>query len=198
VIAADGGARWALDCGLLPHLVIGDLDSIDAVTLDRLRELAVPIEALPTDKDATDGELALQYALATQPAEVIMVGALGGPRFDHGLANCLLLTAPPAGQTRISLLDNTTEVRLVRPQDPWRWTSTPGEVVSLIPVGARAEGIHTDGLRWPLQGATLPVGRSRGVSNEAIATEAMVQVASGSLFVIRTLPAGQLDWSIAD
>ncbi len=70
MIAADDGASTALAFGFTPHLVIGDLDSIAEGTLDELRRRGVPIETYPRDKDATDGQLAIERALHAQPDEL--------------------------------------------------------------------------------------------------------------------------------
>ena len=59
IICADGGTRHALALGLKPHLVIGDMDSIDKEQWQKLKNAGVPIELFPRDKNETDLELAL-------------------------------------------------------------------------------------------------------------------------------------------
>jgi thiamine pyrophosphokinase len=194
VLAADSGARSALACGLTPDLVVGDLDSIDARTLARLRRLRVPLEVFPTDKDATDSDLALRRAAAWGASAITLVGALGGPRLDHGLANVLLLARPEWAALRLTLLDNRTEMTLLRGGETWTWATAPREIVSLLPLGEAAGGVTTAGLRWPLTDATLPPGSTWGVSNEAVAATASVRLAAGHLLVARTLPPDQPDW----
>jgi thiamine pyrophosphokinase len=180
---------------MTPDLVIGDLDSIDARTLARLRRLGVPLETYPADKDATDSDLAVERARAWGATAITLVGALGGVRHDHGLANVLLLTRTELAGVRMTLLDNRHEVMLLRGGTTARWRATVGELVSLLPLGA-AEGVTTTGLRWPLANAHLPAGSTRGVSNEAIEPGASVSVAAGCLLVTRTLPARHLDWAV--
>ena len=68
VVAADGGAATALAFGFQPDVVVGDLDSIAAPVLADLQRRGVPIETYPRDKDATDGQLAIERALVVQPA----------------------------------------------------------------------------------------------------------------------------------
>jgi thiamine pyrophosphokinase len=198
VVAADGGARTALACGLVPDLVVGDLDSIDAPTLARLDELGVPREVYPTDKEATDGDLALQRACAWGADQITIVGALGGPRLDHELANILLLTRPELADRRLTLLDDRQEVSLLRGGERLVWTASPGEIVSLLPLGGPAEGVTTAGLRWPLRAERLATGSTRGVSNEAAGGAVSVSLASGCLLVVRALAAEQHDWPVPD
>jgi thiamine pyrophosphokinase len=186
VVAADQGAATTLAFGLQPDVVIGDLDSIDAATLAELRRLGVPIEVHPSDKDATDGQLAVDRALKINPAQLLLLGFLGGPRLDQTLANVLLLVDL---QTPAVLMDERNECVLVRPAAPYAWRPEPEEVVSLVPLNGDAQGVRTVGLRWPLTAETLRLGDTRGVSNEPVATTASVSVASGLLLVTRHFPA---------
>ena len=99
VIAADAGAQHARAWGWPIHLLIGDLDSLDAAEARRLREAGVPVVTAPAAKDETDLELALERALATDAESIVITGALGG-RTDHLLANILLLRASRPGRAR--------------------------------------------------------------------------------------------------
>lgn len=178
VIAADAGAATALAFGFTPSLVIGDFDSLDPSTLGPL-----PLERFPRDKDATDGQLAIQRALQDSPSELILVGFLGGPRLDQALANVLLLTSI---EVPTVLLDEQNECVLLR--DAHAWAPEPSEIVSLIPVTSTVEGVWTHGLRWPLRGETLTRGDTRGVSNEPVADQARVEIARGLLLLTRHFP----------
>ena len=198
VLAADGGARAALALGLTPALVIGDLDSIDDRTLARLRRLGVPLEVYPAAKDATDGELALRRALEWGATEIIIVGGLGGERIDHGLANILLLGRPELAGRRVTLLDNRTELLLLRAGECRGWHGTVGELVSLLPLGDDAHGVTTRGLRWELTGARLAAGSTLGISNETVASPVGVALGRGRLVVVRSLAPGQRDWPMAE
>ena len=185
VVAADAGAATALRLGFLPDVVVGDLDSIDTASLRELRQRGVPVESYPTDKDATDGQLAVERALATSPRELLLVGFLGGPRLDQELANVLLLTRLP---TPGVLVDGSNECRLLRSGETWAWLAEPREVVSLLPLAGDAGGVRTHGLRWRLDGDTLHGGETRGVSNEPIQQHVSVGLDSGCLLVTRHFP----------
>jgi thiamine pyrophosphokinase len=58
--------------------------------------------------------------------------------------------------------------------------------MSLIPVGATAENVRTEGLRYPLRDEPLLLGRTRGVSNLRTALTARVTLGSGRILVIET------------
>jgi len=180
VIAADGGATTALAFGLTPDLVIGDLDSIDDATLARVAHL--PIDRHPRDKDATDGQLAIERALDRHPTHLYLLGFLGGPRLDQLLANILLLTRLAIPTT---VLDERNEARVLRAGEVHTWSPEPTETVSLLPLSGNVTGVQTLGLRWKLNAETLDLGETRGVSNEPVATEASVSIARGRLLVTR-------------
>ena len=84
VIAADGGARHALAAGVLPSVIIGDLDSLTEVEVRDFSNLGVRILRYPPAKDETDLELALSHALKAGYNPVIIFGAFGG-RLDQSL-----------------------------------------------------------------------------------------------------------------
>ena len=185
IVAADGGAQAAVELGLTPDVVLGDFDSIEPAALDALRERGVPVVPFPRDKDVTDGELAVRHAIEmlSAGAEVLLLGFLGGPRVDHELANALLLARLPSGCV---LLDEHAEVRLLRDGQRFEWSPEAGEIVTLLALTERAEAVSTRGLRWGLQLATLELGSTHGVSNEAVqGQDAAVEVGRGLLLVVR-------------
>ena len=81
VIAADRGYKLAVAAGCVVELLVGDLDSLSAPTVERAAEAGVPIERHPIDKDQTDLELALTYACAVPGVNRIVVFGAAGGRF---------------------------------------------------------------------------------------------------------------------
>jgi thiamine pyrophosphokinase len=186
VIAADSGAQWLDGRGLSPDLVIGDMDSIDPALLERLAERGVEIEEHPAEKDASDVELAVSWALAGGANEVVIVGGLGGGRLDHELANLLLLVDRRWDGIRLRLVRDGTTARALHAGRRRELDGVPGDLVTLLPVGADATGVITEGLRYPLAGETLQSGRSRGLSNEVEHAPASVSLEGGTLLIIET------------
>ena len=189
VVAADRGAETALAFGLTPHLAVGDFDSIDPVVLARLRDAGVLVRAVPADKDETDGELAALAALELGADALLLLGFLGGARLDQAAANLLLLARLPGTAT---LLDELNEGQLLRGGERLVWRAQERELVSLVPMGGDAVGVTTEGLRWRLDAATLPLGGTRGVSNEPAAPEVAVSLREGMLLVTRHFSHGQV------
>lgn len=184
VLAADGGTVHLEAWGIEPHVVIGDLDSLPGEARERVVARGGRIELHPADKDSSDTELALDRAIALGADEVIVVGALGGPRIDHAIANTLLLAAARPGRARIRLVRGPMSVRLVQGGERVELGGAEGGIVTLLAVGGDAAGVLTAGLRYPLRDETLRLGSSRGVSNEIAARPAAVSVRSGALLVV--------------
>jgi thiamine pyrophosphokinase len=186
VVAADGGARLAEPLGLRIDRWVGDGDSIDPSLAAALARSGVPMRRVPTDKDESDTELALLEAIAAGAADVTILGALGGRRFDHAVANVALLGHPVLAGRRARLLDGQTRVTMLAAGDEGSFEGRAGDVVSLLPFGDDVEGVTTGGLRYPLADAVLGAGRPRGLSNVRTAATATVAIRAGRLLVIET------------
>ena len=190
LVAADGGAQLAAAAGRLPSVIAGDLDSVSrSAELDAaIRGGSVRIDRRSSEKDETDTEIALDAAVAGGALRVDVVGALGGSRVDHELANLLMLADRRYGGVQVSVVRGTTRVRPLHGGDELELKGSVGDTVSLIPVGGDAIGVDTVGLAYALDGDTLRFGRARGVSNRIAKRPARVRLERGVMLVVE-LPA---------
>jgi thiamine pyrophosphokinase len=186
VIAADSGAAWLATAGVRPDVLIGDMDSVEPAVLDRLAADGVTIERHPSDKDASDVELAVERAVGAGADEVVVLGALGGERLDHQVANLLLLADPGWRGRRLRIVRGGTTVRALPGGDRLTLVGAEGDLVTLLSVDGDAVGVRTHGLRFPLDGETLRLGRSRGLSNSVEQAPASVSLERGTLLVIES------------
>ena len=191
VIAADAGAVTLDRLGRVPDRLVGDLDSIPAALLARLGDAGVAIDRHPADKDASDTELALEAAFAAGATEVVILGAIGGSRLDHELANLLLLGDPALASRDVRVVHGGTTVRALHDGGELALEGRAGDLVTLLPVGGDATGVRIDGVRWPLADATLRLGRSRGLSNEVLEPPASVSLERGTLLVVEHRTQGE-------
>ena len=171
VIAADGGAASLDRIGRRPDRLIGDLDSVEPSLAARLADAGVRVERHPPDKDASDTELAVEAALEAGATEVVLLGAFGGSRIDHELANLLLLADAALAGRDIRAVRGGSVVRAVHGGGRAELRGAVGDIVTLLPIGSDATGVTTDGLRWPLdvghapaRAVTRPLERGRGQS----------------------------------
>ena len=183
IIAADGGLRHVLALGRLPDAVIGDMDSIMPSALDEL-QADVEFVVHSKDKDASDLELALQYAAANYDDQILILGSLGG-RLDQLLANVLLLTDPLLQGKAVKIVEAHQQAWVVD-AGTGLVKGSPGDLVSLLPLRGDVLVERTSGLKWKLRNERLEFGRSRGVSNVMIADTALIEVKTGKLLCIHT------------
>jgi thiamine pyrophosphokinase len=181
IICADGGTRHARALSIQPHLIIGDMDSAAREELQTLQKAEVSIELFPHDKDETDLELALNRAIELKPERIRILAGLGG-RLDQTLGNITLLTDPRLSAFDLRLDDGVEEVFVCRDRAEVRGRS--GDLISLIPWLGAVPGIHTVGLKWPLNKETLYPEKTRGISNEMLGDTASISIGSGLLLIV--------------
>lgn len=184
VIAADSGLHHALDMGVTPGLVIGDLDSADPDLVSSAERAGAEVIRYSADKDQTDLELALGTAVERGADELVVIGGLGG-RLDHLLANCALLAADRWAPQRVRLIDATASLWVVRGER--NLVLRPDAVVTLLAYGGSAN-VSTTGMRWDLREATLTAGSSWGVSNEVIGPDGPTVVAHSGVVIAVSTP----------
>jgi thiamine pyrophosphokinase len=185
LLAADGGARHALAMGLRPRVVVGDLDSLEPELVEQLASQGVEMERYPVAKNETDLELAIERAIRDGAQEVVLLGALGG-RLDQSLANVLLM-AQRDWPAIIHLVDANEIATVIHSGERMTLEAAVGSTVSLLPLSAEVTGITYTGMLYPLDNATLPLGSTRGVSNEVVSYPATVYIEGGIALVIQTV-----------
>jgi thiamine pyrophosphokinase len=185
VIAADGGLRLALQAGLTPDIIIGDMDSADPDTLAHATAGGAEIKAFPARKNETDLELALMEAVQRGCNTISVIGFLGD-RIDQTLGNVYLLALPLLQDCNVKLVNRSQTTWLARPGETFI-TGQPGDTLSLLPIAGDAVGITTQGLEYSLHHESLAFGPARGMSNVLMGTEASLNFESGLLLVVHTM-----------
>jgi thiamine pyrophosphokinase len=185
VIAVDRGYEHAMMLGLTVDELIGDFDSLDPAMLNAAISSGVQIVQHPTDKDATDLDLALQRAVEINALDItVMCGEGWEDRFDHVAGQLGLLASPAFARHSVTAWFGSTFVSSAHPDRPLRISGTPGETISMLAIGGPVTGVRTTGLRYALNGDTLTSFSTRSVSNEFATSYAAITVESGALLVI--------------
>lgn len=180
LIACDAGWQNAAALGRTPDLVVGDFDSAPPPSCGEVLRL-------PTAKDDTDTHYAARIAAGRGAEEVLMLGALGGARLEHTLANLATALWLQKQGAQVLLADERTEVRILLGGQSLTLARAGWGYFSLLPLEGAASGVTLAGARFPLTEATLTPDRPLGVSNEFAADEACIRLKSGSLAVLCTL-----------
>ena len=207
VIAADSGYKNAKALGLTVNVLIGDMDSINKVPESGNMEII----QLPAEKDLTDTQAAVGLALDRGADNICIIGGIGS-RLDHTLSNISILEdiegyySAPLGKRRkffglnkqmrmarqinATITNGFNRVRFLRensaiiPKNPYF------RYISLICAEERAKGVCIDGVKYPLQNATLSRRNQYAVSNEITGNCAFVAVQKGALYVIESYDDG--------
>jgi thiamine pyrophosphokinase len=174
---ADGGANTALEMGLEPASVVGDLDSISAEARARL---ACPV-LHDSDQDTTDFEKILGHV----DEDVLICMGFLGQRLDHSLAAMNALSKFP---DKRAILVGDKDVCFLSPPE-MRIEATPGDRVSLFPM--RESRGRSLGLQWPLDPHVFHPHQRTATSNRASESVVHLYEMSGALLVI--LPLSYLE-----
>jgi len=183
VICADGGARHARAMGIIPNVVVGDLDSIDSDLRAEFEAAGVHFAVHPARKDETDLELALRLAIAGGAAEVDVLAVLGG-RLDQSLANLLLLARPEWASAQVRVIEGDEIAWPVREGQTTTITGSVGDTLSLVPLTPLVTGVTLEGVEWPLSDATLRFGSTLTISNALSVPMARLQIGEGLVLVV--------------
>jgi thiamine pyrophosphokinase len=182
VVAADGGARRALDAGVVPDLVVGDMDSLGEAGAREAEGRGAVLERHPAEKDKMDGHLAVMAVRERGATEVDLLCATGGQLGALFAVPHILLAAERMGVRaamvaawgRAFVLESGNRTVTGRPRDS----------VSVFPLIGPAVGVTLEGFAYPLADARLEIGDTLGFHNELIGKTARVSVRSGALLVI--------------
>lgn len=190
IVAADGGTLTLERWGFVPHAIVGDLDSLG---VDRAAEYAgqgVTVVPYSPEKDESDLELAIAHATTAKADDIVLLGILGGARFDHEIANTLLIAADEYRGLKLRAVRGGMTVRALRGGETLDLEGVAGDLVTLLAVRGDAEGVRTHRLKYPLGREVLHFGAARGLSNVVVSAGATVSCDRGVLLVIETASGG--------
>ncbi|NTW27920.1 MAG: thiamine diphosphokinase [Coriobacteriia bacterium] len=189
VIAVDGGGNLCLRAGIVPHTLIGDLDSITPADKIALEMAGTQLVQLPADKDESDLVLALNQARSMGAKRATVTGGWGG-RADHELLGLSALVH--GADLRPRLLERATAIWILTPggRENLHLCGT-GSIISLVAFGGPAT-VSVTGVKWPLAEHEIAPDSTLGLSNVINqADTACVSVQSGTLIVISSAIDGQ-------
>ena len=183
IIGVDGGAKYALEYKIKLDVVIGDFDSLSKQDQKKIAEKQISFKTYKKEKDETDSELALRYAIKKGYKTILLFGILGA-RIDHVLTNIFSLDYLLNADANVRIIEGNQEIQLIR--NKIKLTGKKGDLVSLLPFKGDAQKVTTNNLKYPLKNENLLFGYSRGISNEFIKETAEISIEQGLLLVIHT------------
>lgn len=184
IVACDAGYRNAAVLGVKPDLIVGDFDS--APRPDTQGDMIV----LPHVKDDTDTQYAARWLLEHCAKQVTLLGALGGARMEHTLANIATGLFLARAGVQVILADERSELHYLLPGQPLSLPRGDWMYLSLFPVDGSLTGVCMSGVYYPLSDATLTPDYPLGVSNEFTAPTAELSCAGGCGLIVLTRADG--------
>jgi thiamine pyrophosphokinase len=183
IIGCDGGTEHIRTLNLTPHTVIGDFDSVTNSTLHYYRQHADSIEFIdyPSDKDCTDSELAIDYAVSKGFHEIIVFGTLG-TRIDHMLGNMFLLSKRKYSKINLKIVEANQLVYVIR--ETAVIEGTRGDTISLMPLRGSAAIEKSSGLQYDLSKYEISQEQNHGISNVMTNDTAHIVIKRGLLLVV--------------
>ena len=178
VIAADGGLKAAESCGIVPHCIIGDFDSLGSVPKGE------NIKVLPCEKDTTDMFEAVNAGMKMGCREFHLYGGTGG-RLDHTLANIQLLKYFTEKGLSLFLYGKGYVITALS-GITIRIDGKKGDYISVFSLSDVSSGVTLKNLKYELQNHTLKNSFPLGVSNEFTDKTAEISVGEGTLAVYYT------------
>ncbi|MDR1557094.1 MAG: thiamine diphosphokinase [Tannerellaceae bacterium] len=177
IIACDGAVASLHREGFVPAAIVGDLDSIPEAMRLRYADRLHP-EAGQETNDLTK---AVHFAVETGQTEVLIVGATG-LREDHTIGNVSLLLDYARLLRRVEML---SDYGLFTPlPGSGSLTSIKGQQVSIFSPSPGVEILHTEGLRWPIEGRRFD-SWWQGTLNEALGERFSLTLSGGGVIVYR-------------
>lgn len=177
IIAADGGYDHAVKGGIVPHLFIGDMDSLTATLPENLKK-----KTFPERKDYTDMQLSYMEGKKQGYRDFEIYGGMGG-RSDHTFANISLLLKIAEDGCNASMI-SSGEVYTVIKDSSIDISGKNDNYISVFAIGGVANGVSIKGLDYEVENVILTPSFPLGVSNRFTDKEAKISVQNGALLII--------------
>jgi thiamine pyrophosphokinase len=186
-VGVDRGVFTLINKGIQPNIAFGDFDSVSSQEFKQIEYKVKHLEKFKPEKDETDMELALNWALEQKPDQIHIFGASGG-RLDHFFANVQLLISPVISQTKteICLIDRKN-ILFVKAAGKYEIKKIPDKkYISFVPVSFNIKDLTLEGFKYPLQDSHISIGSTLCISNELIRDYGTFSFSEGILIVVRS------------
>lgn len=186
-IGVDKGVFTLLSQNIQPYRAFGDFDSVTEEEWALIEENVKSIHRFQPEKDETDMEHALNWALSENPKKIRLFGATGG-RMDHFFANVQLLIKPLNNNDEIpvEIIDIQNKIFMTKPGTYSIQTDSDYQYISFIPISGEVDGLTLRGFKYPLTDCHIPISSTLCISNELVDDSGTFSYKQGILMVIRS------------
>lgn len=182
VIGVDHGCAIALKNKLSLTMAIGDFDSLSSSDYALLKKHKVPLKTFSSNKDQSDAELAIDWAIKQGYETLIVLGFSGG-RLDHQQALIQALFKYKHLGLRLQTPDQciqylTKGFHLIQKEKPF-------QVFSMFTFSKAV--VSLKGATYPLNKTTIDVGSIYTLSNSWISQDpAELTLHAGEMLLFRS------------
>lgn len=178
IIAVDGGYNFLSKItDKKPDHIIGDFDSLSKDS-NLLKDYKGKVSEFSSDKNKTDGELAIDYCDQNNIKNVGLIGATGG-RIDQQFGNLFLLEYAFQKNIDAKIIEPGIEVGLVTGCRIIKDKS--GQLLSLFSITDNVFIKKLKGCKYDLNDYLLKRASSRGISNRIKENRIVIEIDSGRL-----------------
>jgi thiamine pyrophosphokinase len=181
ILAVDGGFNHIKRLGLTPNLILGDFDSSE---YKMALESTGKIQKYDSDKNTTDGEIAIDYVVENNFDKVIIVGALGN-RIDHMLSNISMLEKLSDAGISGKIMSYKNEVSFLT--DELVLYRGKYKYFSVLSITDMVSGLSIKNSRYDLDDSDLHRSESLCISNEFLGETVNISLKKGKAIVIKSL-----------
>jgi thiamine pyrophosphokinase len=182
-VGVDRGVFTLLSLGISPDYAFGDFDSVSQEEWALIEDKVANLRKYKPEKDETDMELALNWALTKEATKIQMFGATGG-RLDHFLGNVQMLLK--AVTTHIEIIDRQNQLYVKGPGCHQLERLPEKKYISFIPVTPEVKGLTLEGFKYPLSNRHISLGSTLCISNELLSSSGTFSITEGILMVVRS------------
>ena len=186
-IGVDRGVIYLMEQSILIEAAFGDFDSVTDEEWQEIEESSSIIKRFKPEKDETDMELAMQWAIDQGATNIKLFGATGG-RMDHSIANLQLLLRETKRNegVQIEIIDRQNKIKIVSAGTYQIEKEADFPYISFFPYSTNIVGLTLEGFKYPLIRKELPTSSTLCISNELIRETGTFSFTKGILMVIRS------------
>jgi thiamine pyrophosphokinase len=187
-IGVDRGIYTLIKSNIVPEMAFGDFDSITTEERIEVELSGCLLHTYPSEKDETDLELALNWAIKQKDEKIILLGCTGG-RLDHELINIQMITKTIGTKKEIIIFDKQNKISM---RGPGTYSLDKDEYfpyISFLPQSSEVSGLTLTGFKYPLHDTTVRWGETLCISNELEKKKGTYSFKSGILMVVKSRDA---------
>ena len=178
ILACDGAIEKCMKRKIKADYVIGDMDSLENITIEELKELNFQIIKID-DQNNNDLSKSIIFAQELGATRIDIIGVEGGSN-QHQFASywsildCLIESYIHLEDCIVSSVNSTTV----------NYSIEIGTTFSVFPIG-RCKGVFLSGSKWTIDNEEINPS-SRGLHNIATEKEIEISCKEGQLLVFRS------------